>query len=307
MIIICQKCKTRFNLSDDLIKQPEFIVRCSKCNYIFTAYRFGSDQNLPFLNLEKALKKRTNNNIITVSNQKGGVAKTSTCLNLGVSLTLQKKKVLLIDFDVQANLTLSLGVRNKKSFFDLINKRKPAPDTLILETKYPGLWLMPSNKKLVLLNKKFFGHENFEYLLKDRLNYLKEKFDYIIIDTPPSIEFFTLNALTASSFVIIPTQCDYLSTHGVDRIIKIIQLIKQNSNHVIHYKVLITMYDEKSTASRLIYTKLQEMYKKSTFKTLINFDQKIKEAQIMNIPVHFYDQKALAGTQYLQLAKEISA
>ena len=125
--------------------------------------------------------------VIAISNQKGGVAKTTTCLNLGVSLAAMKKRVLLIDFDVQANLSLSLGYQGNLSFYTAVADGNVDLKKIIVQTSYRNLWLLPSHKKMVLLNKKYFGSNNFEFLLKDRLIGVSKHFDYILIDTPPSI------------------------------------------------------------------------------------------------------------------------
>jgi chromosome partitioning protein len=272
---------------------------------MFTAYRPIRVQEVDFLDLDSAKKPWRNDNIIAISNQKGGVAKTSTCLNLGLSLAMQGKRVLLMDFDVQANLTISLGYQETISFYDVLNGSNTAFDQLTLQTKYENLWLFPSNKNMVLLNKKYFGAQNFEFILKDRLALIKERYDYILIDTPPSIEFFTLNALTAARFVIIPSQCDYLSTHGIDQILKLISLIKTKANPIIEPRILITMFDEQSTASKMICTKLKKLYPGMPYNTVIELDNRIREAQILCMPVLQYNQSSKAGEQYLLLAKEI--
>jgi chromosome partitioning protein len=243
--------------------------------------------------------------MIAVSNQKGGVAKTTTCLNLGISLAMLRKRVLLIDFDVQANLTIALGYKNMASFYDMLNAPQEKEQRFLVETPYSGLWLLPSNKNMVLLNKKYFGVPRYEFILRERLKTIRDRFDYILIDTPPSIEFFTLNALTASDLVIIPTQCDYLSTHGVDQIQKLIDLVRHKTNPAVTARMLITMYDDRSTASQVIYNKLQQIYHGQPFNALIHHDDKLREAQIMNIPVIQYDQTSRAGREYMDLAQEI--
>jgi len=305
MIVVCPNCQTRYELDDQQIDEHSFNARCNKCRQVFSAYRPVRIQEVKFFDLKAARKRCDHDNVIAVSNQKGGVAKTSTCLNLGLSLSLHDKRVLLIDFDVQANLTLSLGYQETTSFYNAINGGPDGLEKLAVQTKYPNLWLLPSNKNMVLLNKKYFGAQNFEFILKDRLLPLKDRFDYILIDTPPSIEFFTLNALTASQLVIIPSQCDYLSTHGVDQILKLIELIKNKTNPFIESRILITMFDKDSTASKMICTKLKQLYPGMSYDTIIEMDARIREAQIMSMPVLQYNQESTAGRQYLRLAKEI--
>ena len=305
MLVVCPNCQTRYQLDDGKINGPSFSARCAKCKQVFSAYNPVQVEQVRFLDLDTARKNFDHDNIITISNQKGGVAKTSTCLNLGLSLALHDKRVLLIDFDIQANLTISLGYKETTSFYDVLNGNGHSMEELIVETKYPNLYIFPSNKNMVLLNKKFFGAQHFEFILKDRLLSLKKRFDYIIIDTPPSIEFFTLNALTASQLVIIPSQCDYLSTHGIDQILKVIDLIKNKTNPFIESRILITMFDKESTAAKMICAKLKQMYAAKSYSTIIELDPRIREAQIMSMPVLQYNQTSRAGRQYFRLAEEI--
>lgn len=304
MIVVCPNCQTRYELSDRLVQEPSFIARCTKCQHVFSAYRPVRVEEINFLDLDAAKGRQDLDNVVAISNQKGGVAKTSTCLNLGLSLTLHKKRVLMVDFDVQANLTISLGYKESTSFYDVLNGGGRL-ESLIVETQYENLSLFPSNKNMVLLNKKYFGARNFEFILKDRLLSIRDRYDYILIDTPPSIEFFTLNALTAARQVVIPSQCDYLSTHGIDQILKLIQLIKTKTNPNIEPRILITMFDKESTASKMICTKLRRLYPGMIFDTLIEMDPRIREAQIMSMPVLQYNQQSKAGLQYHRLAKEL--
>jgi chromosome partitioning protein len=279
---------------------------------VFSAYKTNTTETPYHLKQEEKIKADAKTppkigdprKIISISNQKGGVAKTTTCLNLGISLALLKKRVLLIDFDVQSNLTASLGYKNTKSFYDVIQSGQNGLPAIINKTRYQNLWLLPANSKMVMLNKKYFGIKNFEYLLRERLNPIKEQYDYILIDTPPSIEFLTLNALTSSNFVIIPSPCEYLSTHGINQIEKIVKIIKKKANPALDYKVLITMYDKKSTSSNVIYNKLKETYSDKRFNTIIDHDEKVIESQIMSRPVICYDKNSRSGLQYISLAKE---
>ena len=307
MIIACKECQRQYHLLDDAVAEDRFLVKCSGCGAVFTAYKPARAEEIAFLNLPAAKQRRNGEKIIAVSNQKGGVAKTSTCLNLGVSLAQMGKKVLLIDLDVQSNLSILLGFNEKPSFYDAVmNPTVPLSD-YVLKTNYPNILLLPSNKNMVMLNRKYFGVNNFEYLLSDRLEGIVDQFDYILIDTPPSIEFFTLNALTAAHTAVIPSQCDYLSVHGVDQVLKVIHLIGDKINPYLKARVLITMFDKNNTASKLIYRKLRELYKDQAYDTFIEWDSKVKEAQIMNVPVMQYDNQSTAGLQYSALAKEMMA
>lgn len=305
MIIECRNCKTKFNLDNDATAQSSFMVRCSVCEHLFKAYKPSRIQEITFLDLEQARTDTHNDNIFAISNRKGGVAKTTTCMNLGASLALHKKKVLLVDFDAQANLTLCLNQKQLQTFYDAQREfRRPLND-FIFKTSYPNLWLLPSGRNMVLLNKQYFGAPNFEFMLKDRLRAVKEDFDFILIDTPPSIGFFTLNALTAANRVIIPCQCDYMSAHGVDQVLQLISLVGQKSNPGIQFKILLTLLNQKDSASQLILSKIKDLYKGQIFDTVIGVDADLKEAQIMSMPAIQYRKESVAGIQYVELAREI--
>ena len=307
MIIKCEQCETRYKLADELITQAIFRVRCSKCNNVFIVHK--QDEVKPVdLPEEAVLPETLPYKIIAVSNQKGGVAKTSTVLNLGMSLAMQDKRVLLVDFDMQASLTLALGLNNQaKTFYDLLHVPGNTLADVIVKTKYPNLWLLPSGPNMALLMKKNINEKHFEKILRDKLETIKDRIDHIIIDTPPSIEFFTLNALMASDFVIIPTQCEYLSMHGVAHIEEVIKIIKQKQNENIDYKVLITMYNPENTAAKVIYKKIKDKYKDKLLNTSIAFDTKLQESQIMNSPVYQYDKTSSSANEYLELSEEITS
>jgi len=305
MFIVCNGCGKRYRLKNDSVPANLDRLRCKQCGGTARIVKQGNKGELFFFDRDKALHGYAMENVITFSNQKGGVAKTTTCLNLGLSLALFKKKVLLIDFDGQANLSLSLGYRDRSSFFEIVDSKTDDFSAHIIATRYPGLFLLPSNLNMALLNKRYFGSSFFEFLLRDRLNLLKDQFDYILIDTPPSIEFFTLNALTAAGMAVIPCQCEFLATHGVDKIKKLIDQIHAKTNPRLDFRVLITMYDQEETASKVVYNKLQQLYAGKLFKTLIQRDSKIKESQILSLPAIVYDRESVAGRQHIQLAREV--
>jgi chromosome partitioning protein len=304
MIVVCQKCHTRFHVEQGAFRTDPIVARCCKCGHVFAAYRPAHAEQIPFLNPARARTGRWNN-VIALSNQKGGVAKTSSCLNLGKSLAMRNKKVLLVDFDAQANLSICLGFRDTPSFYDVIHDSRTQIEDIIVETEDENLHLVPSNQNLVLLNKKYFGARDFELMLKDRLAKVQADYDYILIDTPPSIDLFTLNALTAARLVVIPTQCDYLSTHGVDQILRVIDSVRQRINPDIEARILITMFDAQSPVTRMIRTKIGEMYRGMIFDQEIEMDPAVREAQILGVPVLRYNAESTAGRQYTALAAQI--
>ncbi|CAK8717839.1 Chromosome partitioning protein [Candidatus Electrothrix laxa] len=302
MIITCDNCRTRYKVADDIINKPTLKVRCHKCNNRFTVYKNDPSDDSFLLQDEVS---PDDHRIITVSNQKGGVAKTTTCLNLAVALARMGKKVLLVDFDVQANLTILLGFRKTRSFYELLNKEVRGIRDVILHTKYPNLSILPSNSKMALLKKRYLTQHNFEYLLRNRLQEIEKDYDHILIDTPPSIEFFTLNALIAAQLVIVPTTCEYLSMHGVSQISDIIKVLR-GIDHDVEYKVLITMYDAQKTSERVIDEKIRRKYGAMLCKTVIELDDKMQESHIVNLPVQYYDEKSRSGEQYQALARELA-
>ncbi len=304
MIVVCQRCHTRFRVEEEAFRTDPIVARCCKCGHVFAAYRPVRAEEIPFVNLSRARSSRWDN-VIALSNQKGGVAKTSTCLNLGKSLSMAGKRVLLVDFDAQANLSICLGFRDSPSFFDVVHSPETGVEDIIVDTGERNLDLVPSNRNLVLLNKKYFGARDFELLLKDRLAGVRKRYDYILIDTPPSIDLFTLNALTAARLVVIPTQCDYLSTNGVDQILSIIDSIRQRTNPAIEARILVTLFDAASPVARMIRTKIGGMYRDLVFDQEIAVDARVREAQILGVPVLRYNAQSQAGRQYDALAHRI--
>ncbi len=324
MIIECERCRTKFSLDEGALRIIPCKVRCSVCRYIFilgkptAAAAAGtqktqakpaapqSDQTAAAATAQEPTYPDSSHcKVLVFSNQKGGVAKTTTCLNLGMALAQLKKRVLLIDFDVQANLTLALGYQDTPSFYDVLASGNGTMGRTVIKTRYSGLSLLPANENMVLLDKKYLRTKNFEYILKKQLAPIKHRYDFILIDTPPSIGFFTLNALTAANTTVIPCQCDFFATQGLERLVKLIDLVKTKTNPDIGYAVLATMYDPNSTASKLILTKLKERYGDKTFKAVICADTKVKEAQIMRVPLMSYSRQSDAGEQYMRLAKEL--
>ena len=304
MIITCEKCNARYDIDVSNIKKPTFKVRCAQCDHGFKVHTHTEPDT--DIILQPINRTQHNHLVISISNQKGGVAKTSTCMNLGLSLSKLGKNVLLVDFDVQANLTISLDLSpNLPSFFDILNYGVENIDRYIHKTSIPNLSVLPSNNRMALLGKHHMHTPNFEFMLRDSLKWIDDRFDYILIDTPPAIGYCTLNALMASDHVIVPTPCEYLSMHGIHKIEEIIQIVKRRTRSNIDYKILITLYDQRSVASKVIFNKIHDAFKNKVFKTIIELDEKMKESQILHLPVHTYDHKSSSAVQYMKLAQEI--
>ena len=307
MIIICENCKTSFTLDDQSIQDQVFRVKCSVCEHIFTAYKAPPQSSATYVLKQTAAAEKKalptpSHKIIAICNQKGGVGKTSTCLNLGAALSALNQRVLVVDFDLQSSLTVLLGYKKTKSFYDIVDANAEGI-LAALENPYPHLWLLPSNNRMMLLPN--YNRKNFDAILKDQLSLVAHHFDYIVIDTPPSVEFFTLNGLAAADLVIIPTQCEFLSLGGVGRMIEIIQSIQQKRGHALPYKILATLYNDKNVAAKAIYRKLQETYQDKVFDTVIEQDDKLQESQIFKKPIIYYQKNSKSATQYLALAQTI--
>jgi chromosome partitioning protein len=310
MIITCGKCKTKYRIDDNAIAKEEFKVRCTKCSHAFLVKKPSATSEVAPHIKRKAkataanYKDNPNCKVITICNQKGGVAKTTTCLSLATALVQKNKRVLVVDFDIQSNLTLLLGHKDARSFFDVVDSESTSLSGFIIKTKY-DLSLLPSNSKMALLSKTHMGQDNFEYMLRDKLLEVKGDYDYILIDTPPSGDFYTLNALLASTNAIVPAPCEYLSMNGINHIEGMIKVIQNKIRHFIDMSVLVTKFDKNNMVSQVVLDKIKSKYKSRVLKTMINNDQKIQEAEIVQTPVIIYDSESPAARQYMQLATEI--
>jgi chromosome partitioning protein len=309
MEITCENCQSRYLLKDSLIRPGGSRVRCTQCRHVFMVLPAEREvSEAPAAQTEATPQPPPKPaRVVAVSNQKGGVAKTSTCFNLGIALAQQGQRVLLVDFDVQANLTLLLGCQGSPTFHKLVQAPDTGPAEIIQTTRFDHLWLLPAGNEMVLLSKAYFGKPNFEMLLKEKLDRLRHGFDIILIDTPPSIEFFTLNALTAADAVIIPCQCDFLATHGVHQIVKMIGLIRSRNQVDLPYRILFTMYDPEDTVSRVIRNKMRARYPDRCFDTCIRQDPQLRASQFVGQPAHSYAATSNAGEDYLALAAEYAA
>lgn len=298
MIISCDECKAELQLDDHLITKPLFKVRCSKCKHVFSVDLSPKEEIVEL----KQTNDKSKRKVIAICNQKGGVAKTSTCLNLGVCLSLLGKRVLLIDFDGQANLSLLLGKNNEPSFYEIAEKQVTLSKAI--KNIQSNLWLLPANNRITLLARQALQQpKEFAFFLHETIESIKAHFDYILIDTPPSIKFFTPQALMASDFVIVPTQCEFLAMNGVMQMDNIIRALM--ATHPLDYRILVTLYDEKNTASKVIYAKLKQKYSEKVFDTVISLDYKMQESQIVNDSLIHYDEHAKAAIQYRELAKQV--
>lgn len=248
--------------------------------------------------------------IISFTNQKGGVGKTTSVLNLGAYLALQGHKVLLIDTDPQSNLTSGLGVNasqlKKPSVYDLLVNDKPASEIFFL-TNQSNLYLIPSNIELAGAEIELVGKFSREHILKSALQPLKKLFDYIIIDCPPSLGIITINSLVASDYICIPVQCEYYALEGISQLVNTINLVKKGLNTNLQLGgVLMTMFDSRTKLSTEVVDEVKKYFKEKVFDTIIPRNVRLSEAPSHGIPINLYSSDSSGAKAYEALAKEFT-
>ncbi len=246
--------------------------------------------------------------IIAISNQKGGVGKTTSCINLGASLGILGKKTLIIDFDPQGNSTSGLGFHpadcEKSIYPALIGKAKLQDQ--IIDTEVPNLKLIPANVDLTGAEVELVGAIAREMKLKKIINEIKEQYDYILIDCPPTLSLLTVNSLTASDSVLIPLQCEYYAMEGLSQLLLTINMIKDSLNENLKIEgILPTMYDVRNNISKQVIDEVKTHFQDLVFRTVIPRNVRLSEAPSFGKPVFMYDRTSKGAISYLNLAKEL--
>ena len=244
--------------------------------------------------------------VISVANQKGGVGKTTTTVNLGTLLAKKGKKVLLIDADPQGNATSGLGVDKEVelSTYDILVNDTGIEETLE-DTIIKNLKICPSNINLAGAEVELVSMMSREQRLKEKLDVVKDYFDYILIDCPPSLGLITLNSFTASDSVLIPVQCEYFALEGLGQLINTINLVKKHLNKSIYIEgALLTMYDIRTNLSNQVVKEVKKYFDNKVYKTVIPRNVRLSEAPSYGMPITEYDPKSKGAKSYTKFAKE---
>ena len=246
--------------------------------------------------------------IIAITNQKGGVGKTTTSINLASCIAVAERSVLLIDMDPQANATSGVGVNPKDndiSSYEVVLNGVLALKAII-KTDVPNLDLMPSHIRLVGAEVELVSAISREVKLKNALDEIKDKYDYIIIDCPPSLGLLTLNSLAAADSVLIPIQCEYYALEGLSQLLNTVHLVQKNLNKNLQIEgVVLTMYDNRLNLCNQVAEEVRDYFKEKVYKTVINRNVRLGEAPSFGKPVIMYDALCIGSQNYIKLAEEV--
>ena len=246
--------------------------------------------------------------VIAVANQKGGVGKSTTAINLSACLTEKEKKVLTIDMDPQGNTTSGLGVDKnnvENTLYELLLGEAETKDTIVKDV-VENVDLIPSNVNLSGAEIELIGVDEKEYILKKIIDKVRRKYDYIIIDCPPSLNMLTINALTAANSVLVPIQCEYYALEGLSQLIHTIDLVKDRLNKkLVMEGVVFTMYDARTNLSLQVVENVKDNLQQNIYKTIIPRNVRLAEAPSYGQPITLYDTKSAGAEAYRLLAEEV--
>jgi chromosome partitioning protein len=247
--------------------------------------------------------------VIAVANEKGGVAKTTTAISLGGALVESGYEVLLVDLDAQANLSLGLNINPanvRRSVADML-LNSASLISISRESNVPGMDVVPSNADMGMAERFLPVRQNYEYILKNIFLSTQSlsSYDYVLLDCPPSLGAVTTNALTAAQFVIIPTQPEYFSAHGLRNLMAMIRRVRTQTNPDLAYYILITMMDRRNRIHRTLSEQLRLTFKDGLLETVIEIDTKLRESNVAGLPITHYTPHSRSALQYRALAQEL--
>lgn len=247
--------------------------------------------------------------IIAIANQKGGVGKTTTTINLAASLAALEKKVLLVDADPQANATSGLGIQPEdihETLYECLLNGSSIPPTALLSTEIEHLDILPSHIDLVGAEIELLNHPNRESVLRQVLRPLADKYDYVLIDCSPSLGIITVNTMVASDSVMIPVQSEYYALEGIAKLLNTVRIVKSRLNPALEIEgFVLTMYDGRLRLANQVYDEVKKHFGELVFKTVIHRNVKLSEAPSHGLPVIAYDAESRGAVNHLQLAEEL--
>ena len=245
--------------------------------------------------------------IISIANQKGGVGKTTTSVNLCASLSMLGKRVLLVDLDPQGNATMGCGINKNDldaSVFDWLTTLKLVEE--IVQETSAGFSLLPSNSDVTAAEINLLGRDGREFVMRNRLSKESNKYDYVVVDCPPALNILTVNSLVASTGILVPMQCEYYALEGLAALMQTVEVIKNESNPALEIEgVLRTMYDPRNGLARDVSQQLVEHFGEQVFKTLIGRNVRLAEAPSHGLPAILYDRTSKGAIAYMALAEEL--
>lgn len=246
--------------------------------------------------------------IIAIANQKGGVGKTTTSINLSACIAAKGKKVLVIDIDPQGNTTSGYGIEKNElenTIYELILGDCSIEDCILKEV-LPNISILPSNVNLAAAEIELIGVEKKEYILKNEVDWVKDRYDFIIIDCPPSLSLLTVNAMTTADSVLVPIQCEYYALEGLSQLIHTVNLVKERLNPELDMDgVVFTMYDSRTNLSAQVVDNVKSHLSQKVYQTLIPRNIRLAEAPSYGQPINLYDPKSAGAESYMSLAEEV--
>nr|WP_288643420.1 AAA family ATPase [uncultured Anaerobutyricum sp.] len=248
--------------------------------------------------------------VIAIANQKGGVGKTTTSINLSACLAEKGKKVLLIDMDSQGNTTSGFGLEKNeldKTVYEVLREEVSIEEAIIpVEECFENLFLIPANRNLAGAEIELVTRENMQHILKKQLEPIKDEYDFIVIDCPPALGMLTVNAMTAADSVLVPIQCEFYALDGLSQLIYTIELIQESLNPDLYIEgVVFTMYDARTNLSLQVVENVKDNLKQTIYKTIIPRNVRLAEAPSYGLPINLYDKRSSGTEAYRMLADEV--